>query len=69
MKAAPVNPNKPLHELKAATSDKLWFFSNPIEAVASKANLDLNFFLNLFKFSIGILKPVLVSTGQALIQS
>ena len=66
--APPVKPNKPLQELNAAMSDKLWLSSNPIDAVASNANLDLHLF-KLNSFFIGILYPILVSTGQANTQS
>ena len=68
-KDPPVNPNNPLHELKAATSENEWFFSRPTDAVASKASLDLSLFFNLYKSKIGILYPMLVSTGQPIIQS
>ena len=68
-KQAPVNPKSPLQELKPKTSESSWFFSNPIEAVASSISFALHLLFNSYKFFIGIFNPQLVSVEQANIQS
>ena len=45
------------------------FFSRPIEPVASSISLEFVFFLRIFNKSIGNLRPMLVSTYEAQIQS
>ena len=68
MKDAPVSPNNPLHELNDKTSAILWFFSRPIDAVASNIIFAFIFFANFSILLIGKPSPILVSVGHPITQ-